>query len=61
MTALRNCQMSYSRDLSASANARINFEDGFKWLDHSLRNLINLIYWLELNEERSIERVTRSF
>ncbi len=60
-TALANCQMPYARDLSASSNARINFEDGFKYLDHGIRRLANIVYWLGLNEERSRERVVRSF
>ncbi len=61
VTAMMNCEMPYARNLSASANARINFEDGFKFLDHVIRNLAGTIYWLEINSERSAERVERSF
>ncbi|MFH1503584.1 MAG: lyase family protein [Candidatus Diapherotrites archaeon] len=61
VTGLSNCQMYYGRDLSASANMRINFEDGFKFLDHGIRRLANITYWIALNEEISKERVLRSF
>lgn len=61
VTAGMNCEMPYARNLAASANARINFEDGFKFLDHGIRRLAETVYWLKLNKERSIERVQRSF
>src|SRR3989344_1006139 len=61
VTAVANCEMSYARTLGASANARINFEDGFNSLDHGIRRLANIAYWMELNKPRSIERVERSF
>jgi adenylosuccinate lyase len=60
-TALANCQMRYARDLSASANMRIILESGFKFFDHATRNLANVIYWTDINEKRSRERVARSF
>jgi len=61
VTAVMNCQMPYARNLAASSNTRINFEDGFKFMDNCIRRLANTVYWLGLNEERSKERVTRSF
>ena len=61
MTALANCELPYARNLAASANSRINFEDGFKFLDHGIRNLSYLIYYLLINQERSIERINRSY
>lgn len=61
VTGAMNCEMPYARNLSASANSRINFEDGFKVLDHGIRRLANITYWAKLREERSKERVTRSF
>jgi argininosuccinate lyase len=61
VTGLINCEFPYARNLSASANTRINFEDGFKFLDHTLRRLASTVYWIGLGEERSVERVTRSF
>jgi adenylosuccinate lyase len=60
-TALANCEIPYARDLSASANTRINLEDGFKFLDHGIRSLANQMYWIEPREERCAERVTRSY
>ena len=61
MTSLANCCFPYARNLSASANSRINFEDTFKFFDHAVRNLSNTIYWLGLREERSKERIERSY
>lgn len=61
VTAVANCEMPYARDLSASANARINFTGAFKFLDHGIRNLAETVYWLGLREKRSKERVERSF
>lgn len=60
-TALANCEMPYARALYASANSRINYEAGFKFIDHGIRNLAHTIYWLGLHEERSKERVLRSY
>jgi adenylosuccinate lyase len=61
VTALMNCEFPYTRNLSASANSRINFEDGFKFLDHATRSLANITYWLKLREDRSKERILRSY
>ncbi len=60
VTAMMNCQMPYARALYASANGRIRFEDGFKFLDHGIRGLANITYWLGLNEERCKQRIERS-
>ena len=61
VTSMSNCEMPYARDLSGSANSRINLEDGFKFLDHGIRRLANTVYWLGINEERSIERIERTY
>jgi len=61
VTGLANCQMAYSRDLSASANARINFDDGFKFFDHCVRRLAGAVYWLGINDDRAEDRVERTF
>ena len=61
MTALANCEMPYARSLYASANSRINLENGFKFIDHGVRNLASTVYWLGLREDRSKERVLRSY
>ena len=60
-TALSNCELPYARTLYASANSRIDFEDGFKFLDHGIRRLAEVTFWLKLREERARERVERSF
>ncbi len=61
VTALLNCEFPYARNLAASANSRVNFEDGFKFLDHGVRRLADTVFWLGLNEERCLERVQRTF
>ena len=61
MTAMMNCEMPYARNLEASSNMRINLEHGFKFIDHTIRRMSEVMYWLKLNEERSKERVLRSF
>ena len=59
-TALANCEMPYARALYASANSRIDFEDNFKFTDHCLRKLSTVVYYLGVNKERSLERITRT-
>ncbi len=61
MTAIMNCRMPYARTLYASANARINLEDGFKFMDHAIRSMASTVYWIGLNEMRCEERVKRSY
>lgn len=61
ITALENCRMKYARDLSASANARINFEYGFKFFDHTIRRLSDILYWLKIDENNSINRIQRTY
>jgi len=60
VTMFMNCEMPYARNLEASSNSRINFEDGFKYLDHALRGLASIVYWIDINAKRSTERVLRS-
>ena len=61
MTAMANCEFPYARNLAASSNSRINFEDGFKYLDHGIRRISDVVFNLGLNEKRSKERVMRSY
>jgi adenylosuccinate lyase len=60
MTALCNCDFPYARNLSASANSRINSEDAFKFTDHAARRLARVAYYIALRPERCKERITRS-
>jgi len=60
-TALSNCEFPYARNLSASANSRINFDSGFKFLDHGIRRIASTVYWLGIDEKRSVERIERTF
>jgi len=59
-TAMANCEMPYARALYASADSRIDLEDGFKFMDHSVRRFASIVYWIDLKEERSRERILRS-
>ena len=61
VTALANCEFPYARNLAASSNSRIMYENGFKFMDHCMRRISNLMYWLEPRVERSKERVLRSY
>lgn len=61
VTSLINCEMPYARVLYGSADGRIDFEDNFKFTDHVIRELAKRVYWINLNEERSEERVLRSY
>lgn len=60
VTSMMNSEFPYARNLSGSSNMRINREDGFKFMDHCIRNLARTVYHLWLNESRSKERVLRS-
>lgn len=59
-TAMANCEMPYARTLYASANGRIDFEDGFKFADHSIRNLAGVVFYLGVDENRSTQRIIRT-
>ncbi|MBR9682049.1 MAG: hypothetical protein GOV02_00020 [Candidatus Aenigmarchaeota archaeon] len=59
-TELSACNFNYSRDLSASASDRIVLEDSFKWGDHVVRRLANLVYKLD-STDKVEDRVQRSY
>jgi adenylosuccinate lyase len=61
VTALANCEFPYARNLAASANSRIRYETGFKFMDHCMRRISNVVYWLKPRVERCEERVLRSY
>ena len=61
MTALANCEVPYARSLYASANTRIDFEDNFKFVDHGVRELSSVVFYLGLNADISKERVLRTY
>jgi adenylosuccinate lyase len=60
-TSGSSTQFDYARDLTGSASDRIMFDDMFKWGDHVTRELGGLLYKLELNPERCLERIGRSY
>ncbi len=61
VTAQSSIKMAYARDLTNSASDRIIQEIAYKWGDEIIRNLANTVYYTELNIDRCIERVERSF
>ncbi len=60
-TAMASIPFSYARDLEASAAERINLEGMFKFGDHTIRNMASVMNKLILDEERSKERVARTY
>ncbi|MBI4019934.1 MAG: hypothetical protein HY367_01265 [Candidatus Aenigmarchaeota archaeon] len=61
VTGLVTALFDYARDLRGSASDRINLENSFKWGDFVTRRLAEVVYKLQLDEERSKERVARSY
>ncbi|MFH0869469.1 MAG: lyase family protein [archaeon] len=60
-SALMNCEMPYARNLSASADMRIILEDVFKFLDHGIRSMAEVVFYLDVDQARCKERVLRSY
>ncbi len=61
VTAVASVKFRYGRDLSGSASDRIIIGGSFKFSDHVARRLADVVYWLELNDGRSLERLGRSY
>jgi len=61
MTALSTCEFAYARDLTGSSSDRMNFEGAFKFGDHVIRRMASVMYKLVLDEERSRQRVERTY
>jgi adenylosuccinate lyase len=60
-TSLANCEMPYARVLYASSNSRIDVEDNFKFADHCIRRLALVMHYLDIDRERSKERIMRTY
>ena len=60
-TAAATIPFAYARDLSASASDRICLEGMFKFGDHTIRNMASVMQKLVLDEERSRERLARTY
>lgn len=56
-----SCIFDYARDLEGSALDRIMFSTTFKWGDFVIRRLAKRMHELELDTDRSIERVERTY
>src|SRR4030042_109572 len=61
ITSLSSCAFDYGRDLSGSASDRIMLEGLFKFADHTARRFAGEVYGLILIEDRSRERVERTY
>lgn len=61
ITSINSIPFIYCRQLNGSASDRIILDDAFKCSDHVIRDLAKTVYYLGLNEERSKERVHRTF
>ncbi len=60
-TTVSSIKFRYGRDLSGSASDRLTLGASFKFGDHVTRRLADVVYWLSLNEGRSLERLARSY
>jgi adenylosuccinate lyase len=60
-TMLSSCKMRYGRDLTASSTDRIELAKIFRWGDYVIRRLSSAVFYLDVNKDRSIERVNRTF
>jgi len=60
-TSLSSCKFRYGRDLSGSASDRDIFASTFKFGDHVIRRLASTSFHLGLNDDRSKERVERTY
>ncbi|MBU0530249.1 MAG: lyase family protein [Candidatus Aenigmatarchaeota archaeon] len=58
---LSTCIFDYARDLVGSAPDRIYFDDMFKFGDHVIRRMADVMSKLILDEERAKERIDRSY
>ncbi|MBW2091557.1 MAG: hypothetical protein JRI34_05470 [Deltaproteobacteria bacterium] len=61
MTSLSSCKFRYGRDLTGSASDRDIFSSAFKFCDHVIRRMAAAVFYLGLNQERSKERVERTY
>ncbi len=61
VTSLSSCKFRYGRDLSGSASDRDIFSSTFKFGDHVTRRMASTAFHLGLNEDRSKERVQRTY
>ncbi len=59
-TALSTILFNYGRDLTGSASDRLDIGPAFKFTDHVARNLAAVVYGIELDAGRSLERIERT-
>lgn len=60
-TSVGTIEFDYARDLSGSASDRIDIAAAFRYTDHVIRKLSEVVYYLKINEQRSLERIHRSY
>ena len=60
-TAISGIKFRYGRDLGGSASDRLDIGPSFKFSDHVARRMASVVYHLELDVERSRERIGRTY
>ena len=61
MSSLSSCTFDYARSLEGSASDRIIFSGAFKFGDHTIRSMADVIYNLHSDEKRASERFERTY
>jgi len=61
VTAIETIKMDYARNLDGSASDRLDVGPAFKFTDHVTRRLAEVVYWLELDRARSLDRLNRTY
>ncbi len=61
VTAIETIKMDYARNLDGSATDRLDLGPAFKFTDHVTRRLAEVFYWLELDRDRALERLNRTY
>jgi len=60
-TSVDTIPFAYARDLTGSSSDRITLEGIFKFGDHTIRRMAGIVDKLILDEDRSVERVDRTY
>ncbi|MBD3260008.1 hypothetical protein GF371_05280 [Candidatus Woesearchaeota archaeon] len=60
-TMLSSCRFAYARNLDASASDRIVLKAVYDFTDRVIRRMASVVYNLGINEQRSLERIERTY
>ena len=61
VTAIETIPFDYGRDLEGSASDRLDVGPAFKFVDHVTRRLAEVVYYLNLDKARSLDRINRTY